>query len=145
MNYLCLSFVQDQDGTAEFSVKLHYDDFSGAGSCHVDLDSFLKSALEFAKFPLPDDRSVCIQGGYFNEDMRSLKQTHVLVSANVDEGVDRPALNVLLSVPVEDGVKRSFKAELGCTIPMTYQKLTEISETMLALVKGYGDEYRIEL
>lgn len=144
MNNLSLSFKRDDDNTAELFVSLNYNGFAGSGSCYVDIAAFAASAHRFALFPLPSDGSVCVEGGYFNEDMHGLKQTHVHVSARPSDALGNLALRIVLAMPVDAGIS-NFEANLICTIPATYEQLKNLAEAMIALASGYGDKYKIDL
>jgi hypothetical protein len=144
MNFLSLSFERDDDNTAELVVSVNYNRFTGSGSCYVDITAFTARAQRFALFPLPSDGSVCVEGGYFNEDMRGLKQTHLHISARPIDALGNLALHIVLAVPVDAGIN-SFEANLTCTIPVTYEQLKNLSEVMIALASSHGDNYQIDL
>lgn len=144
MNSLSISLKHFEDSSIELFVILNYRGFKGTGSCYLDSLDFSKRAQRFALFPLPIDGSVCIEGGYFNENMIGLKQTHLHVSARPTDVLGNLALNVKLATPVDLGVT-NYEATLSCVIPMTYEKLKELAEAMAALANCHGDEYSIEL
>jgi hypothetical protein len=143
MNSLLLS-LKRSDSSAELFLSLKYNGFEGTGSCFLDVTDFLERAQRFALFPLPNDGSVCVEGGYFNEGMRGLKQTHLHISARPMDGLGNLALEIEVAVPVEMGMN-GFQAKLTCAIPTTYEQLKQLSEAMIALGKNYGDEYRLDL
>jgi hypothetical protein len=140
MNTLSLSIRRDDD-SIELIASLAYNGFVGTGSCYLENGTFTKCAQRFALYPLPDE-GVCLEGGYFNEDMRGLKQTHLHISARPSDSSG--LLHVVLAVPVDAGVS-TFEAQLVCTIPVTYEKLKDISEAMTALANDHGDSYTIAL
>jgi len=144
MNSILLSLKRSDDNSAELFVSLKYNGFEGMGSCFVDLKNFLERAQRFAVFPLPNDRSVCVEGGYFNEDMSGLKQTHLHISARPIDGLGNLALDIKVAVPIEKG-ERDFHAKLGCVIPTTYEQVKKLSDAMIALARNYGDEYKVDL
>jgi hypothetical protein len=143
MNFLSLS-LRRLDDSAELTLALKYDAFEGAGSCFVDIAEFLERARRFAMFPLPDDGSACVQGGYFSEDMRVLKQTHLRILARPLDGLGNLVLDIQVALPVEKGTN-AVQGCLTCAIPTTYEKVKELSEAMVALATNCGDEYRIDL
>jgi hypothetical protein len=144
MNTLNLSLKRSDDNSAELFATLKYEDFEGRGSCYVDIAAFIVRAEKFALFPLPSDGSVCVEGGYFNDDMRGLKQTHLHLSAQPSDKLGNLTLCVTLAKPVDEGVS-NFAASLTCKVPATYEQLKSLSEAMVALAKNHGDEYSINL
>jgi hypothetical protein len=144
MNTLNLSLKRSDENSAELFVILKYEDFEGRGSCHIDIAALIVRAEKFALFPLPSDGSVCVEGGYFNDDMRGLKQTHLHLSAQPGDKLGNVTLCITLAKPVDEGV-RNFEANLTCKVPATYEQLKNLSEAMVALAKNHADEYRIDL
>jgi hypothetical protein len=144
MNSLLLSLKRSDSNSAELFLALKYDSFEGEGSCFLDIGDFLNRARRFALFPLPDDGSVCVEGGYFNDDMRGLKQTHLHISARPTDALGKLALRIKLATPVDQGIA-NFEAELSCVIPTTYENLKGLSDAMIALATDNGFEYRLDL
>lgn len=144
MNSLNLSLKRFDDNSAEFFATVKCNGFEGLGSCFVDVDAFAISAQNFSLYPLPKDGSVCIEGGYFNKDMRGLAQTHLRLSAMPADALGGLVLRLTLATPVEES-SRSFSAKLNCDIPCTYETLKNVSEALMALAKQYGDSYIIDL
>lgn len=144
MNALDLSLKHADENTAELFVSLKYNGFEGEGSCFVDTSALAARAHRFALFPLPNDGSVCIEGGYFNQDMSGLQQTHLHISARPKDALGNLALQVTLATPVDSDVS-DFEAKLSCVIPVSYEQLKNLAEAILALVERHGDEFKITL
>ena len=144
MNALDLSLKHGDDNTAELFASLKYNGFEGEGSCFVDTVALAACAHRFALFPLPNDGSVCIEGGYFNQDMSELEQTHLHISAWPKDALGTLALQVKLAAPVDRDIS-DFEAKLSCVIPVSYEQLKNLAEAILALAERHSDEFMINL
>lgn len=144
MNSLVLKLTRRADNSAELHASLKYSGFEGFGSCFLDVADFDKRAQCFALFPLPGDGSVCVEGGYLQDDMSGLAETHLHISALPEGSLGKIALRIELATPDDRNISE-FQAKLSCVIPATYEQLKNLSEAMIALANGHGDEYTIEL
>ena len=144
MNHLKLSVKNSDDETSELFASLQYNEFHGAGCCYLNVAAIHDAAQKFALFPLPIDGAICLEGGYYKENMRELEQTHLHISARPSGGVGRLLLRIALSTPVDQYICE-FEAKLVCVVPISYEQLKGISEALIALVNGHGNEYQINL
>lgn len=144
MNTLELCLKHGDDNTAELFASFKYNGFEGEGSCFVDTAALAACAHRFALFPLPNDGSVCIEGGYFNQDMSELQQTHLHISASPKDAMGTLALQVELAAPIDRDIS-DFEAKLSCVVPVSYEQLKNLAEAILALAEHHGDEFIIKL
>jgi hypothetical protein len=133
-----------EDGTGELFLIVDYQGFSGSSSCYVDLISFREVAQKFALYPIPADRSVRLEGGYFAPDMKSLVQTHLHISAVPIDSVGNVGLSVSLAVPNDEGIS-TYKASLNCEFSVSYEQLKDLSRGLIALAERQRDEYSLAL
>lgn len=144
MNSLRFRMEYAEDGTGELFLTVEFQGYSGASSCYVDLVSLREAAKKFALYPIPTDRSVRVEGGYFTQDMTGLAQTHLHVSAFPADSLGKVGLSVSLAVPNDEGIS-TYKASLSCEFPVSYEQLKDISQGLVALAERHSDEYALHL
>lgn len=144
MNSLNFRVEAAEDGTGELFLAVDYRGFSGSASCCMDLAALREAAKEFALYPIPADRSVRLEGGYFASDMKSLVQTHLHVSAVPIDSVGNVGLSVSLAVPSDEGIS-TYKASLCCEFSVSYEKLKDLSQGLIALAERQRVEYSMAL
>ncbi|MGF6350949.1 hypothetical protein [Variovorax sp. W2I14] len=144
MNSLHFRMEYAEDGTGELFLTVKFQDFSGASSCYVDLESLNDAAKKFALYPVPSDRSAMIEGGYFTQDMKGLAQTHLHVSAFPADALGKVGLHVSLAVPIDAGIS-IYKASLDCEFSVSYEQLNDLSQGLIALAERHSDEYSLHL
>ena len=142
MNSLRFRIEHEDDGASELFLAVEFQGFSGASSCYLDRVSLLEAANRFAIYPIPADRSVRIEGGYFTQDMQGLAQTHLHVSAFPVDGLGKVGLRVNLAVPIDEGVS-IYKASLACEFSVSYEQLNDLSQGLVALAERRSDEYSL--
>ena len=144
MNNLHLSLTRIDDGSGKLFASLKYKDFQGSSSCFVDLRALEKAAQRFTLYPIPNDGSVCIEGGYFADDMKSFEQTHLHISGHPKDALGHLILRLVLAVPFDEGVS-DFRATLTCELPIAYEQLKHFSQGLMALIEGHANDYRLAL
>jgi hypothetical protein len=144
MNSLNFRVEAAEDGTGELFLAVDCQCFSGSGSCYMDLTSLHEAAKKFALYPIPADRSVRLEGGYFAPDMKSLAQTHLHVSAVPIESIGNVGLSVSLAVPNDEGIS-TYMASLNCEFSVSYEQLKDLSLGLIALAERQRDEYSLVL
>lgn len=144
MNSLRFRMEYEEDGTCELFLAVECQRFSGASSCYIDLISLHEAAKRFALYPIPADRSVQIEGGYFTQDMKGLAQTHLHVSAFPGDPLGKVGLRVSLTVPNDEGIS-AYKASLACEFSVSYGQLKDLSQGLVALAERHSDEYTLHL
>jgi len=144
MNSLNFRMEAAEDRTGELFLAVDYQGFSGASSCYVDLTTLSEAAKKFALYPIPEDRSVRLAGGYFAPDVKSLVQTHLHVSAVPIDSVGNVGLSVSLAVPNDEGVS-AYRASLSCDFSVSYEQLKDLSQGLIALAERQRNEYSLAL
>lgn len=144
MNSLNFRMEAAEDGTGEIFLAVDYQGFSGSSSCYMDLAALREAAKKFGLYPIPADRSVRIEGGYFAPDMKSLAQTHLHVSAMPIDSFGNLGLSVSLAVPNDLGIS-TYKAALSCEFSVSYEQLKDLSQGLIALAEGQRNEYSLAL
>ena len=110
----------------------------------MDLAALREAARNFALYPIPADRSVRLEGGYFASDMKSLAQIHLHVSAVPIDSVGNVGLSVILSVPNDEGIS-TYRASLSCEFSVSYEQLKDLSQGLIALAERQRNEYSLAL
>lgn len=144
MNSLNFRMEAAEDGTGELFLAVDYQGFSGSSSCYVDLAALREAAKKFALYPIPADRSVRLEGGYFAPDMKPLAQTHLHVSAVPVDSVGNVRLSVSLAVPNDEGIS-TYMASLSCDFSVSYEQLKDLSQGLVALAERHRNEYSLAL
>ena len=144
MNSLTFRMEAAEDGTGELFLAVDYQGFSGSSSCYVDLAALGEAAKKFALYPIPEGRSVRLEGGYFAPDMKSLAQTHLHVSAVPIDSVSNVGLSVSLTVPNDEGIS-TYRASLSCEFSVSYEQLKDLSQGLIALAARQRNEYSLAL
>lgn len=143
MNKLILTFKSSEAGTGELFAALSFNHFSGSGSCYFDTKTLLKQAKLFERYPMANDCSVCIEGGYFSESTNDLEQTHLHISARASDSLGNLKMRICLATPQIDEIY-DFRAMLSCEIPTSYEKAREFSQAVANAVANDSVEFTID-
>jgi hypothetical protein len=144
MNYLQISLKKIDESTSELFATVAYNGFSGMGSCYVDVSRLRDDAKRFSLYPIPDDKLVCIEGGYLSEDATTLIQTHLHISVVPKDALGNLVLRINLAVPEYNDVYE-FKAAITCEVPVSYEQMNDFSNAMVAIAENTNQEYKLYL
>lgn len=144
MSQLSLSLTRSGSDEGEFSARIRSQEFSGLEKCFVRVSQLKESAVRFSSYPFPSDRSVCIEGGYYSDDLENLEQVHLHISARSIGHRGEVVLRVLLATPIDTGILKSY-SQLICEIPTTYENVGQISTAIGKLCEGEMESCILEL
>jgi hypothetical protein len=134
----------DESELAELCIEISHKSFSGFGSCYVSIPKLKNDAITFGIYPLPAGGTAAIEGGFFKNDMISLEETHLHISAVPLGRLGNVQLRILLSNRVDDQLKDDLM-KLECKILTSYEQLRLLSNSLVSLADGTVGDFEIIL
>lgn len=134
-NRLIFSTIRD-DNVLVLEISFFYFLFSGVGRCYISEDDLMSRLKGFESYPINGNVNPCIEGGYYNEDMSSLKETHLHLSVRQVDLRGGVGMKIVLANSSDDG--KDFFAQSTIDIRVEYEKLKEIVASIKAAV-NYGE------
>ena len=132
----------DTDGTAELFAEVNAGRFSGAGSAWfglAEISSFAQSLV--AKFPLPSNTCLILQGGYWSDTNRcELKQTLLRLSVYPIGSVGAIGCRVELARPMQNDDRPESRTAVEVELVTDFEPLAEFSKQLDSLAKGDAGE-----
>ncbi|PRC92727.1 hypothetical protein [Solimicrobium silvestre] len=142
MGYLKLRLEDEGDGSGELFVQFEQNGFSGHGSAWFNLKLLGEKAMEFKKYPLQNDRSAYISGGFWEESYPAkLKEELLHISAYPINQRGGVAIYVKVANRPFGSERESEPLSIAAAeIVTSYPRLEVFSNDLKNLLDGILDE-----
>jgi hypothetical protein len=124
------------DGSGELFAEFNVNGYCGQGEAWFDLATLVEKGGEFARYPLPTDETICIAGGFWNEDATMLSQEHLYISAYSSNSRGGIVVKVRVAKPQDDWKRLGVRYSASVELKSSYEQMAQFSKELLALVQG---------
>lgn len=129
-SHLAMAAVHDQDdGSIELSLAFRFGDFAGKGQAWFHPRRLADAIEAMGAFPLPDEHTVSIEGGYWDDETGELKTPHVALAVCA-------ASRGLVRLSVRTAAQTELPAEASASCLLDYEMLARLRRGLSALVSG---------
>ena len=140
---LTVQFHPDDDGTGELAVTVRFAGFAGSSAAWFHEHELLTFTDRLAGFPLPDDGSLRIAGGYWSQSRQGdLDEEHVSLAVRPLGRRGQLGVTAHVSTPSDyDSLGIVHVAHV--VIPTTYESLLRFASELRSMIEGKMQEARL--
>ncbi len=139
LNEVIVRWSADDDGTGKLHVAAATHGFAGTSGAWFNRQSVLTFAHALAGYPLPQDGSCCLSGG-FGEHGGQPAQEHVGIAVGVVGSKGQIGFRVHLATEAPPDTRPEARHDVRLELLTTYQRIAEFSGDLAAVVEGTWPE-----
>ena len=142
INNLSLTLQPDSDGTGELFAKVSANGFSGTGSAWFDCLQLAHFAEELAAaYPLPANKKMQLEGGYWSKSEPLIEQLHLGLSFYPIGSTGKVGCQVSLATPCgPDQARPESQATVRVELITSYEQVRVFANALEMLAKGTANE-----
>lgn len=146
-DFLQLTLIPENDGTAEVFAEVYVQGFSGKSSAWFNLNELEKFGHSLSTtYPLKADTPLCLKGGYWNTSpQKSIKQLHLGIKFYcIDQ---RGQIGCRVDLSTEDYFEQEDNLSVSVMLITNYesikifgQQLSVLTNSTISKAILYGDQ-----
>lgn len=136
---LVLEYLDVEDGSGRLTVHASFEGFSGVGAAYFDNGQLLRFAERILAFPLSQEGSVELAGGFWSRTADVLEEEHVGLRVLPVGQRGQVSIRVHLATPAGEDANQ----EITVDVLTSYEALRRFSADLVALVNGLVREVTV--
>ena len=137
---LRFTFKADGDGTGELTGEVESGDFSGKGSAWLHVRELIEFAEKLFTHPKPDFSNAHIQGGFWHEKEKQIKQEHLFVSVYAVAVRGEVGVKVRLADQIHECDRADSRHAVEVELLTHYESLSRFGNDLRELANGKTKE-----
>lgn len=137
MSTLSIRYEPEDAQHGEVQAQAQSGNFAGHGSAWFTRPELTKFTDRLASYPLPGEKAVILQGGYWGKVASDgLTQTHLRIALQPHDRTGRIRVNVLFADPYEEKQEDELAQSANLIFLTTYNEVSAFRQELLALING---------
>lgn len=137
---LRFTFKADDDGTGELTGNVECGDFSGKGSAWFHVRELIEFAEKLSMHPKPDFSTAHLQGGFWHETEKQIKQEHLFVSVYPAGVRGEVGVKVRLANQIHECDRAESRHAVEVELCTFYENLSRFGNDLRDLANGKTKE-----
>jgi hypothetical protein len=141
-SYLRLRFQDDHDGTGKLLARAEAAGFAGESGAYFNISEIEEFAAAIAVFPVPENESYSICGGFGKRDgSGELEQEHLGIEVYpLDSRRGYLGMQVRMATELWTPAKPESQRAARVEVVTSYEPLSKFSRDLIAVVRGSVQE-----